>query len=106
MRPMHQIIFAGKLLLVVLSLSGVCLFHDGNWLVDTKEKLSYLIDFDKNEAENVELEIEVDKFVKDLNNLFVRQPALKGGRISLYADFTSSLHLDVTTPPPQPLPDL
>ena len=103
-QPMNcaqSMIFTAKLFVIILSLSGMFLIHDCKWLVETKEKLAYLIDFDKNEAENGELEIEVDKFLKDQNHALDRQPAFMKKWAASHNDVPVSLYPDVTTPPPE-----
>ena len=97
----HSMIFAGKWFVLVLSLSSMCLLYDCNWLIDTEERWSYLVDFDKNETENEELEIEFDKYVKGQNSISSKQIPLTEKLTTIHLNIPISLYPDVTTPPPE-----
>lgn len=97
----RSITSAGRLFVITLSLASMFLVYDCNWLVENHEKFAFLIDFEKNEHENEELEVEIDKYVKDQLNIVDKQPVLKKRPITLHLNIPVSLYPDVTTPPPK-----
>ena len=93
--------FVGKLFIVVLTLSCMFFVNEGNWLVKNSGKISFLIDADKSQIESEEVEVTIDKYVKEHQNIIKHKPISIKKQTTIQPNTLISLYPDVTTPPPE-----